>query len=654
MRDRQDKYYYEVSLALPAIWKKNIYTYSSTEQLEMGTIVKVPFGSVEKLGFVNKVISEPEFKTKPLSSSLNLKLPIESINLVEWMSAYYPGTPGTITQLFLPAILKSISSLKPVKSTDIASEDELVAPKLTDAQRNAYELLASKDSPKTQVLHGITGSGKTRLYCELATKYLSEGKNVLLLYPEISLTSQLEHTLKEFFDGNDLHTYHSMRKPTEQKRTWSAVHSKTGGQITIGPRSALFLPHQNLGLIIIDEAHDGAYKQDSGTRYNGIMVAGALSKLHGAKLILGSATPPVQETQQILSKNGSLVCMHSLARKELYGKKEFVVVDMREKQSKSTNHLLSKKLVDSIKQSIANKKQSLIFLNRRGTARLVLCENCGWHAECPNCDMPLTHHHDSFQLQCHVCGFHKPSMTFCPDCNSSLSLKNLGTKAIEEDLKSLFPDARVARFDSDNNKADSFSENYEKIRDGNIDIVLGTQLITKGLDLPSLETVGILQSDSALLLPDYSSEERAFQQLLQVSGRVGRGHGTGKVIVQTYQPESFIFKFILEEDWHGFYKQELEKRQASMYPPFAHAIKLWISKPSSKNAEQLASKFAIKIKSDDSSLRVLGPAPGFYGKNNGNYVWQIIIMSRTRNKLVKIAENLPAEFMYDLDPISLI
>jgi primosomal protein N' (replication factor Y) len=416
----------------------------------------------------------------------------------------------------------------------------------------------------------------------------------------------------------------------------------------------MFLPHQNLGLIIVDEAHDSAYKQDSGTRYNGLLVAGALSKLHNSKLILGSATPPLQETHQILQKNGSLVCMHKLAKPSDFGKKEFAVIDMREKQNRSSNHLLSKELINRIKQSLDDKKQSLIFLNRRGTARLMLCENCGWHAECPNCDMPLTHHHDSFKLQCHVCGFNRPSISICPDCSHNLTLRSLGTKAIQEDLKSLFPDAVIARFDSDNKKADSFSENFDNVKSGNVDIVLGTQLITKGLDLPNLETVGILQSDSALLMPDYSSEERAFQQLLQVSGRVGRGHGTGIVIVQTYQPESFIFKFILEEDWHGFYKQELEKRQASMYPPFAHAIKLWIAKPTNEKAEFHANKLANVLKSDDKSLRVLGPAPGFYGKNNGNYVWQIIIMSRTRNKLVNIAEDLPADFMYDLDPISLI
>ncbi len=653
MSELRDRYYYEVSVSLPATWKKNLYTYSSNELLEIGAIIKVPFGSSEKLGLVVKEVSKPDFKTKPLSSSLELNLPKVSVEFMDWLNSYYPGTPGVATQLFLPSILNTMSPLKPEKKSTTGIEKQ-EPPELTKIQKLAYDQLTAADSPNTQILHGITGSGKTRVYCELASKYLSEGKNVLLLYPEISLTSQVEQTVEGFFGKENLHIYHSRRKPTEQKRTWKAIYRATGGQITIGPRSALFLPHQNLGLIIVDEAHDSAYKQDSGIRYNGLVVAGALSKLHGSKLILGSATPPVQETQQIVSKGGSIVCMHELAKPSEYAEKTFEVVNMKDEKNRSSNHLLSKKLIESIKQSLSDKKQSLLFLNRRGTARLVMCENCGWHGECPNCDMPLTHHHDSFNLQCHVCGFKKPAISVCPDCSHSLSLKNLGTKAIEQELKTLFPEARVARFDSDNKKADSFSENFETVKAGNIDIVLGTQLITKGLDLPNLETVGILQSDSALLLPDYSSEERAFQQLAQVSGRVGRGHGKGKVVVQTYQPDSFIFKYIQNEDWHGFYNQELEKRSRSKYPPFTYTVKLWTGKSSIEKAEETANKLASSLQKSNKGLRILGPAPGFYGKSGGVYVWQIIVMSASRNSLTEIAKSLPDDFMYDLDPISLI
>ncbi len=643
-------YYFEVSLSLPAIWKQNIYTYHSDEVLEIGRIVFVPFGPSTKAGYISSLVNKPEYKTKQISSVTEYRLNSKTLEFLSWMTIYYPGAPGIHIQHFIPSFLKNNPKPRTVP-------DEIVklatAHKLNEHQINAFNRLTSANSTKSNVLHGITGSGKTLLYCELAKKTLDSGKNALILYPEISLTAQLEKTLIDFFGSETVSVYHSKRTKSEQRKTWMKIHNSDNSYVCIGPRSALFLPHHNLGLVVVDEAHDSAYKQDSGIRYSGLVAAGALAKKHSAQIILGSATPPVQETEQIISKEGSLVCMHDLAKGNNKDSKNFTVVDMTKQNNRSNSQLLSKSLLKSIKLSLFNKKQVLLFLNKRGTARMLLCEECGWHAECPNCESPMTHHHDSFLLQCNICGMKKKSVVICPECSSSLSLKSPGIKSVEQDLLQLFPQAKIARFDSDNKKQDTFSENYQHIKSGGADIIIGTQLLTKGLDLPLLETVGILQADSALLLPDFSSEERSFQQLTQVSGRVGRGHSVGNIIVQTYQPDNYIFKYVMSQDWHGFYNQELIKRKHSGYPPYSFAMKVWVNKKSRENAIKYIGMFKEKI-STNKNIKILGPAPSFYEKVAGNYSWQIIVFSSSRLELAKIANNLDKDFYYDLDPNSLL
>jgi primosomal protein N' (replication factor Y) len=641
-------HYYEVALALPAIWKEHTYTYNSDIALGVGSVVVVPFGKDTKLGIIITEVTKPSYSTKQIDNVLGVTLNTKSLGFLKWLDSYYPGTPGISVQQFLPAFLKKTTKpriKKPVVQT-IAKK----APKLTPSQINAYKELI--DNKHSSVLHGITGSGKTRIYSELASTMLKSCKNTLILYPEISLTSQLLENLSEYFGSENIVVYHSKQTPSQQKYTWNRIHNNEKPMIVIGPRSALFLPYSQLGLVIVDEAHENSYKQDSGTRYNGIIAASALAKTHKAQFILGSATPPVQETHQILSKNGKLICMHEIAKEDSGTKKNFEVVDMTNKSNISSSYSFSKKLINEIQSALNNNKQSLIFLNKRGTAKMIICNSCGWYAECPKCDMPLTHHHDSFTLQCHVCGFRKKSIVVCLECNNELSLKNPGVKAIEQELNNLFPNAKIARFDSDNNKKDSFHENYSQIRKGSADIIIGTQLITKGLDLPLLGVVGVLQADSSLLLPDYTSEERGFQQLTQVSGRVGRGHTDGKVIIQTYQPENYVFPYVKNQDWHGFYDLEIEKRKQNNYPPFSFAVKIWVTKISKEKAQSAANKFMSSIAKN--KVRILGPAPSFYEKSNGKYSWQIIILSSNRSNLTYIISKLPNDFYYDLDPVSFL
>ena len=649
MRDGP-KHYYEVALALPATWKENVYTYSSAMELKIGSVVFAPFGSAEKTGYIVRKSSKPTYNTKDISIDTGIVLPKKTLIFADWLNNYYPGTPGVNAQHFLPAFLKSIDIAKPLKANGDDKKGDI--PPLTTVQKEAYKSLIN-NSGRVSVLHGITGSGKTRVYSELANTTIESGKHTLILYPEISLTSQMLENLSSYFGSENIAVYHSKQTKTQQRETWLRVYKSEKPMIIIGPRSAMFLPYKNLGLVIVDEAHENSYKQDSGTRYNGLIASSALAKAHNAQIVFGSATPPVSETNQILTKGGKLVCMHDLAKDKIESGKQFEVIDMTKKENQSKSYLLSKQLVDEMKQSLQANKQSLIFLNKRGTAKMIICENCSWHASCLKCEMPLTHHHDTFTLQCHVCGFKKKSVISCPDCGSELTLKNPGIKAIEEEIKLLLPGAKIARFDSDNNKKDSFHENYEQIRKGSADLIIGTQLITKGLDLPLLNLVGVLQADSALLLPDYTSEERGFQQLTQVSGRVGRGHTAGKVIIQTYQPESYVFNYVKDQDWHGFYDLELSKRKESQYPPYAFAAKVWVTKTTRDNAKKACDKF-VSVVAGDNTLRVLGPAPSFYEKTNNKFSWQVILLSSNRATIVDIVKKLPTDFYYDLDPVSFL
>ncbi len=643
----EKRVYYLVSVGLSATWATNQFTYHSDKTLNIGEIVSVPFGNSSKAGFVVKQTTKPNVKTKEINRlSGNPVLPDSSIKLIDWLNSNYPNMPGLHTQYVIPSL-----TLK-IKDKDYRLEKKndynfSTLPKLTATQKSTVDIL--KKSVKPQILHGITGSGKTRIYQELAKETIEDGKNVLIIYPEISLTTHIKKAFEDVVGHSNLHLYHSKNSPINQKQTWISAATKKSGQVFIGPRSALFLPINNLGLLVVDEAHDSSLKQDSGSRYNGLMVAGAIAKINGVKLIFGSATPPLQETNYILNSGGALVCMHDLAKAE--SRRNFEIIDMTDKTNlSSVSHLLSKKLLTNIEESLKNGRQSLLFLNRRGTARSLICESCGWHATCSRCDNPLTYHHDNHKLICHICGYGRNSPVSCQDCSSHLKLKSPGTKAIESDLKKLFPSAKIMRFDSDNNKADSMLENYKKIRDGGADILIGTQLITKGLDLPNLETVGILQADSSLFLPDFSSQERTFQLLTQVSGRAGRGHGDGNVFVQTYNPENKILQLVVDQDWHKFYETELEVRKRSNFPPFSYMARVWIN----KNSENAAINASNKIIIDFKSVKVLGPAPSFYGKKAGKYSWQILLFSNSRQKLAELMKSLPKDTFYDLDPVSLL
>jgi len=634
--------YYDVVIGAEKHWKSATFTYSYLDNLSKGTLVNVPFGSKSKVGFIVKKVTKPAFNLKELTPYNDLVIPDNTLKFMEWYQGYYAAKGGQAYGQFLPHYLtKKIPTLAqpaPPVSKPI---------QLNEQQKQAKKQLQS--TPKPSVLHGITGSGKTRLYLSLILDTLAQNKSAVLLYPEISLTSQL---INEVSNYAPVAAFHSGLTSAQRSKLWFRVATAQEPMVIAGPRSAMFLPYKDLGLIVIDEAHESTYKQDSDIRYNSILTAGGLSKAHDAKLIIGSATPPVNETELILNSGGNLVCMHRQAIANDHQKTTHII-DRKNRKLFTKHNLISDPLIESVAKSLSQNKQSLLFINRRGTAKVTLCESCGWQAECPDCELPLTYHHDLHKLICHTCGKTQRVESLCPVCENKTSLKALGSKAIVDEVQQLFPEAKIARFDTDTAKDQSFSTIYKDVRAGKVDILIGTQQIAKGLDLPLLSTVGVLDADLSLHFPDYSSDERTFQLISQVSGRVGRGHGAGTIYIQTLHPDNPVIKLATTEDWHTFRETELQNRKKHHFPPYVFAAKIIFRDKQFQKAFDKADKQKIILEKLP-GLSIEGPLPSFNQKRGGFYFVQIHIKSKSRAKILAAMDKLTVDAIYDLDPTTFL
>ncbi|HET7827813.1 MAG TPA: primosomal protein N', partial [Candidatus Saccharimonadales bacterium] len=501
-------------------------TYASKDSLAPLSVVTVPLRSRAVTGFVLNEVGRPGFAVKEVKSLLSDRpLPYHCLQLAQWMAEYYAAPLSECLRLFAPsrpAIRQIKTEALPVPAVQMEMKTALTA----DQKRAVKQIEANPST--TVLLHGETGSGKTRVYLELARQSLKAGKSVILLTPEISLTAQLEAAAAAYLDQAP-HVLHSNLSTAKRKQIWLELLQADQPQIVIGPRSALFVPLASLGLIVVDEAHEPAYKQEQTPRYNALRAASQLASLAGAKVVYGTATPLI--TDYYLADQRQAVVR--MAKQALGGGLPDIkteVVDLTDRANFGPNRYLSKKLLDDINTTLSAKKQVMLYLNRRGSARVILCKNCGWQALCPNCDVSLVYHADEHQAKCHICGYHLPPPVACPNCgNPDIIYKSIGTKALADQVEKLFPDKVVGRFDSDNVAGEQINEVYDKLLAGRIDILVGTQLLAKGLDLPRLGLVGIVSAESSLTLPDYTAEERTFQLLYQVMGRVGRGHSRGEV-----------------------------------------------------------------------------------------------------------------------------
>ncbi len=627
-------------------------TYAAEAELNRGDVVTISLRNKSFCGVIYQQVDQPKFKTKPIDNFVGLTLPTQLLELYDWLAQYYPAPLGQLANMIAPSYLAS-KPKKPVDPTTV-NKHPVAGPTLTTEQTAAIKSITGS-SASSFLLHGETGTGKTQVYIELAKQALNENKNVLVLTPEIGLTPQLAEAMNTQLTCEVI-VLHSALTPLKRAKLWHKINGAATPLLVVGPRSALFSPLANIGLIVIDEFHDQAYKQGQPPHYLASRVAAKLAKLHSAKLVLGSATPPINDYYWFESAKLPIIRMTKLAKTSEFTRPATYTVDLKDRQLFNKSTLLSDVMIDSISEALSKQEQSLVFLNRRGTARLALCQNCGWQALCPNCDTPLTYHGDKYSLRCHSCSYQAKPPTNCPTCSSTdISFRGAGTKAIQEELIRLFPKTRIQRFDSDNKKADSFQELYQKVKAGEVDILVGTQLLTKGLDLPLLSVVGIVLADSSLYFPDYAAEERTFQVINQVGGRVGRGHRDAKLILQTYHPESPTINFALAKDYLGFYAQQIQERQTYNFPPFRHLLKLSCSRATSQGAQKAAVVLLRQLPASSNNLSVQGPAPAFIEKKAGKYYWQIIVKATRRPNLIKIINSLPpAGWTYDIDPQDLI
>lgn len=632
-----------------AYHKDGPLTYSSATELEPGRVVIVPLRNKQAPAIVTKIVSKPAFAAKEVTIVPDLPaLPRTHLQLIDWLRNYYPAPLGTIVQLFLPG---SFAPAKPQKTAaPKMMSPALQLPPLTADQQTALEQITRSG---LHILHGETGSGKTRVYVELIRRHLSQGKSSIVLTPEIGLTSQLADTLSQTF-GDRVVLVHSGLTEATRRGTWQKLLQSPGPHVVLGARSALFAPVPNLGLIVVDEAHETAYKQDQAPYYQTNTVAAKLAELHQATLVLGSATPLVRDYYVAHAKNRPIIRMTQVAAGGATHEHQTEIIDLKDRGQFRKSPYVSDKLISAIKVRLQQREQTLLFLNRRGTARVIFCDACGWQALCPHCDLPLVYHGDDHAIRCHSCSYKAAAPASCPSCkNGGVIFKSIGTKAIADEIRKLFPEARIMRFDTDNKKDERLEAHYSRIRAGEVDIIIGTQTLAKGLDLPQLSLVGVIVADTSLYFPDFSAQERTYQLLGQVLGRIGRGHRSGIAIIQTYSPDSPLLQAIITKDWGAFYNNELAERAQFLFPPFCHLLKLSCRRASSASAQKTAKQLADALR-QNRNVTVDGPAPSFHGKVQGKFVWQLIVKSKQRKELVNIVKALPSGWSYDIDPMNLL
>ncbi|MDR7856392.1 primosomal protein N' [Tissierella sp.] len=561
--------------------------------------------------YERKDISFKEFSEK-MNTSLSTIRSIEKKGLLEIYNKEVNRNP----------ISKEI---KYYKKHILSTKQRIVFDKIVDA-------FNGKSSKNKFLINGVTGSGKTEIYLQLVEEMIKKGKTSIILVPEISLTPQ---TIDRFVGrfGDLVAVLHSKLSYGERFDQWRRI--KEGKvKIVVGARSAVFAPCQNLGLIIIDEEHETTYKSSQNPKYNTIEVGGKRCDIEGAYLVLGSATPSLESYYSSL--NGDIVLLELDERVNNYLLPEVKVVDMRDELNNGNKSIFSKELYNSIKENLNINKQIILFLNRRGFSTFVSCRKCGYVVKCDNCDISMTYHRNINRLRCHYCGLSINPPTMCPVCKSNyIKYFGVGTEQVESLTKELFPDARVARMDMDTTtKKGSYENMLMDMKNGQIDILIGTQMIAKGLDFENVTLVGIIAADITLNLPDFRSPERAFQLVTQVAGRAGRGDYSGEVILQTYNPEHYSIKFSKDHNYKEFYKTEVNLRKEFLYPPFIHIISLLIY-GENNNKVEIVSKQVYNLLINESTWiekseldnYIIGPYPAPLEKIKNNFRWQILIKS---------------------------
>jgi len=528
---------------------------------------------------------------------------------------------GLIERGALETYVKEIGRLD---VTDVSVSEQYT---LNVNQQRAYnEIEKQFIDKKVVLLHGVTSSGKTEMYIQMITKVLAEGKQVLYLVPEIALTTQLTSRLKRVF-GKRLGVYHSKFSDAERVEIWNNVLNDKTYDVIIGVRSSVFLPFRQLGLVIVDEEHESSYKQyDPSPRYHARNAAIMLASMHGAKTLLGTATPAIETYHNALTGKYGLVELNQ--RHEELAMPEILVVDTKEAyRKKEMEGVFTPLLVEKIGKALQNHEQIILFQNRRGYAPYIECKVCAFVPNCKNCDVSLTVHKVFNTLTCHYCGYTEPIPNTCPKCGTpgSLSTKGFGTEKIEDEIKLIFPDARVSRMDLDTTRSkksyDKIISDFEQLK---VDILIGTQMVSKGLDFERVSLVGILNADNMLNFPDFRAHERAYQLMAQVSGRAGRKNKRGTVVLQTSSPEHAIIGQVIRNDYKAMYTMQCEERQLFRYPPFFRIIQIVLRHRDPNVVNQAAHKLANDLRAVFGA-RVLGPNIPVVARVQNMYIKHILL-----------------------------
>jgi len=643
---------------------------SLKEDLEIGSIVEVSFGSKIVTGYVVGLSDKCDIeKIKPINSVIDKTLAIDSemLELTKWISRYYYSSWGEAISAAIPGVLKKSSKIRkstraPLyhKGTGQAEHQSTREEKETEfidgssehltpnpEQQQALDSIINSMSRrlhKVFLLHGVTGSGKTEVYLQSIAYALELGLSSIILVPEISLTPQTVARFKARF-GDKIAVLHSRLLGSKRVSEWKRISSGEA-RIIIGPRSAIFAPVKDLGLVVVDEEHETSYKQEDVPRYNARDVAIKRAELSNAVVILGSATPSLESFHA--AKNGKFTIIELSERIDSRLLPAVDIVDMREEMTRAKKvPIFSQKLKEWIGKDIAEKKQVILFLNRRGFSTFINCRKCGYVIKCKRCSVSLTYHFDKKKLACHHCNFTMAPPEICPECNASyMRYWGLGTEKVESEARRLFPAAVIERMDTDaTRKRGSHDKALSRFKAGKIDILIGTQMIAKGLDFPKVTLVGVISADTALNLPDFRSAERTFNLLTQVAGRAGRSDLGGRVIIQSYTPQHYSIQAAKTHDYNTFYDKEISLRKELYLPPFCHMVSLTLRGRKEEKVFKASDnlKAILEKASRSKKIEILGPAPSPISKMKGMYRWNIFLRSEKAENIAAILKKVLRE-----------
>ena len=535
----------------------------------------------------------------------------------------------------------------PLASKEIEKTQNLP---LTDEQTNAFEKVKEKilkHEYEEFLLYGVTGSGKTEVYLQLIGESLKQGKTAIVLVPEISLTPQMIDRFISRFNKEEIAVLHSKLSIGERYDEWNKIKEQKA-KIIIGARSAIFAPTENRGIIIIDEEHDSSYKSESVPKYDAKEIAKKIAKENACPLLLGSATPDMVTYYK--AQNGKIKLLELTKRANNSKLPNVEIVDLKMELANGNRSMLSVKLHDAIEKNLKEKKQTILFLNRRGYSTFIMCRECGYTVKCKNCNISMTYHKSINKLKCHYCGYEENVVTICPECHSKkIRYFGTGTQKLEQEINKLFPEAKTIRMDVDTvTKKNSHEDILNKFKNESIDILIGTQMVVKGHHFPNVTLVGVIAADSSLNIDDYRATERTFQILTQVAGRAGREKLEGNVIIQSYNPENFSIQYAQKQDYNLFYNTEIAIRKQLNYPPFCDIILIGFNSLSEKEIIEVSNiVYNYLIRNLDNNLfSILKPMPSPIDKIQNKYRWRIIIKGNIDEKANQILNNCLKE-IYD-------